>query len=67
MIESALWFDDIGVVPGLLLFLWAVQRLHMHAFRKNRAGSSLGTRLFLLLSRGDIELLTNPNEGTQCP
>jgi len=50
MIESTLWFDNVGVVPGLLPFLWADQRLHMHAFKKNGAGSSLGTRLLLLLS-----------------
>ena len=43
MIESTFQFDDIGVVPGLLLLLWAVQRSSMQS--RNIAGHRLGTRL----------------------
>ena len=34
MVESTLRFDDIGVVPGLLPLLWAVQRSHMQSGNK---------------------------------
>jgi len=36
MIESTLWFDDVEVIPGLLPFLWAVQRSHMRSRKRSR-------------------------------
>jgi len=41
MVESTLQFDDVGIVPGLLLLLLVV---HVCG-QENRAGEGLGTRL----------------------
>ena len=36
MIESTLWFDNLGIVPGFLLLLWAIERSHMQSRKRSR-------------------------------
>jgi len=48
MIESTLWFDDVGVAPGLLPLKGHV------CGQSNGAGDGLGTRLHYRVQQGNI-------------
>ena len=65
MIKSTLQFYDIGVVPGLLLLLWMVQRSHM--WSRKPSGRQPGNEATLKpVSTGSQSSLQQLNNSLGC-